>query len=52
MNEHLERKKLHILITVDSCLGGYSNCVSAHLNDGRIPVCDFRLSKVALITCD
>lgn len=52
MNDYLVKKNKNILIAIDSCLGGYSNCISAKINDGRLPKSDFRLEKVAIITCD
>ena len=50
MNEYL--KDTDIFIIVDSCLGGFTTSISHHLNDGRFPITDFRLERVAAITID
>lgn len=47
-----QAKYEHVGIFVDGCLGGFFTSVSAHLNDGRFPVIDFRLEKVWMMSCD
>ena len=41
-----------IHIHVDSCLGGFMSCCSAMRQDNKIPVVDFRVSKVSTISID
>lgn len=52
INERARANYEHVGIFVDSCLGGFFTSVSAHLNDGRFPVIDFRLEKVWMMSCD
>lgn len=52
INAVLEKRFPWVWIHVDGCLGGFSSCMSAYLNDGLIPVSDFRLSRVGTISAD
>lgn len=52
MNDYLIENKIAAWIAVDSCLGGYHSSISNKLKDDRFPISDFRLDKIAVVTCD